>query len=282
MVAALLLAWAVPAGALEPIKAQPVFRTGTAGAIVSQAIPFEVENNLIWIKVPAGGSKLKFVLDSGAGWTFMNLKVARRLGYALTRPHAVHSVLGLQESWVIDGFDASVGGIPLPQKIAVMDLPVGPKHGRSHWVPDGLIGQDFFRGRVVEIDYEKRVVRVLDHWNRTLNSTELPIRIHGDAMCVPVGVNGLAPKWTRLDTGCCTALEWSDAVVDPMEYPGARTPLVFVTNVRLGEISAPMVKVNLRARAVFPMEAGLLGNGLLSRYHVVIDGQQMKLVLETR
>jgi len=40
------------------------------------------------------------------------------------------------------------------------------------------------------------------------------------------------------------------------------------------------VKVNLHAQSIFPPEAGLLGNGVLSRYRVTIDGRRLLLLLE--
>jgi len=39
-------------------------------------------------------------------------------------------------------------------------------------------------------------------------------------------------------------------------------------------------RVKMGARELFPGEAGLLGNGTLSRYRVTIDGIRMRLVLE--
>jgi hypothetical protein len=50
--------------------------------------------------------------------------------------------------------------------------------------------------------------------------------------------------------------------------------------VRVGTIDLANLPVKIRAREIFPGEAGLLGNGALSRYRVTIDGIGKRLVLE--
>ena len=56
---------------------------------------------------------------------------------------------------------------------------------------DGLLGQDFFRGRIVQIDFRKKRVRLLDRADAA-GSLVLPIRFQNGAMCVPVSVAGSA------------------------------------------------------------------------------------------
>ena len=50
------------------------------------------------------------------------------------------------------GFDATVGGMRLPEEVVALDLS-GPARGCSEGI-DGLIGADFFRGKMVRIDYK--------------------------------------------------------------------------------------------------------------------------------
>lgn len=105
-------------------------------------------------------------------------------------------------------------------------------------------------------------------------------------MCVPVRVNGGARQWVRLDTGCASALQWvsrSRPVADDSISIGwTRIPALRVveTTVQLGTDRWANVLTGLQPREVFAGEAGLLGNGLLSRYTVTIDGRNRRVVLE--
>ena len=261
----------------EPIPAPPP----ASFAVIPGPIPFDYEDNLIWVKVDVSGKTLDFILDSGAGATFLSTRGAHRLGLKLGPTHIVKGVERLTPAADVGDLRASLGGVPLMRKMYALDLQEHRRRDRSRGrQPDGLVGQDFFRNRVVEIDYKARRVRILDNAEPSESAATLPIRFHGDAMCVPVSVNGLPPKWTRLDTGCVTALEWGAEVLNPKVYPNASTGLVFSTMVRLGNQWVLDVNVNLHAKPIFPLEAGLLGNGLLSRYRVIIDGKNLQLILE--
>ena len=105
-------------------------------------------------------------------------------------------------------------------------------------------------------------------------------------MCVPVVVNGAPARWTRLDTGCDSALLWVGAV--PKPRAGARSVSVglaqagggdVLTSVQLGAQHINGVRTELHASEIFPHEAGLLGNGVLSRFVVTIDGKDNRLLL---
>jgi hypothetical protein len=107
-------------------------------------------------------------------------------------------------------------------------------------------------------------------------------------MCIPVGVNGLKPEWTRLDTGCDSALEW--AANSGTARRDGKTSIGFTgsggnciyTEVQLGSERVPAVKTGVHRSQMFSGEAGLLGNGLLSKYCVTVDAKKMQLVLERR
>ena len=112
------------------------------------------------------------------------------------------------------------------------------------------------------------------------------MRIENGVMCVPVVVNGGTPRWTRVDTGCTFPLYWC-AGADCRRNGGARslalasfTGSAVRAQVRVGTADLADLPVKIRAREIFPGEAGLLGNGALSRYRVTIDRIGNRLVLE--
>jgi len=273
-----LLLWAL--SAIAGLCAEPKPAVSGAGVVT---IPFEYEDNLIWVKALGNGRELDFIFDSGSGLTYVAEKTAERLGLKFGRTGSIHGVERIVRATDVGDFSVSLGGIPL-KHVPALDLPERRNRSLWHWhrrrQADGLIGQEFFRGRVVEIDYRRKQIRVLEQPEAGAGASILPIRFHKDAMVVPVSVNGLAAQWARLDTGCATALEWSGDVLDPTLSRNLPTGLVFETTVKLGDRRVLNVKVNLHAQSIFPPEAGLLGNGVLSRYRVTIDGRRLLLLLE--
>ena len=105
---------------------------------------------------------------------------------------------------------------------------------------------------------------------------------------MPISVNGHDRQWVRLDTGCATALQWVTS-----DVPDQCTHQMAIS---LAEISIPQTKTSvgiggnqfsdvptgLHEKAIFPGEAGLLGNGLLSRFSTVtIDAKAGRVILES-
>jgi hypothetical protein len=248
------------------------------GAVWREGIPFELENGMIWVKIAAGKKKFDFVVDSGAGSTVLSLETMRRLRLKRGEAHPVYGVGINGVAYRVENFEGSLGGVPLAGKVFAVNLR-RPRGGKRRRI-DGLIGQDFFRDRIVRIDFGVKRLFLLEKASVRPHAAVLPLRYQKDAMCVPVGVNGLKPEWTRLDTGCTSSLEWA-----AKHSPGqgqTRDPAgdEILADVQLGSERLRGVMVGIHSSPLFPGEAGLLGTGLLSRYCVTIDTRQMRVLLE--
>ncbi len=256
-------------------------------------IPFRLEDGLIWVKVASGRSVLDFVVDSGAGSTVLSLQAARRLGLKFGAPCPVYGVERNGVAYRIEDFSGTMGDVSLKREIYAVNLRDPGQQHQKHRRMDGLLGQDFFRGRVVRINFQTQRLQLLEKADAVSRShgVVLPLRYQRDAMCVPVGVNRLKPEWTRLDTGCSTALEWAANLEAPAPRRGGKPSIgragteqatadEATGEVQLGSERVAGVKIGIHPRAIFPGEAGLLGMGLLSRYRVTIDARRMQLVLE--
>lgn len=260
-----------------------VFGCAELNANQTGSFPFEFSDGLIWVKVSVAGSTLNFVLDSGAGSTVLSLQAARRLSLKTSSPVRVQMVDGSTTGYRIAQFQGSVGGIPLKKEIITLDLSTTDK--LCCRPIDGLIGQDFFRGRVVQIDFKNRCVCVSESSETLDCCTVLPMSRRNDALCIPVGFNGQKPQWARLDTGCISALEWAGAL-GKKESGSMSVGLADATQssvsaeVRLGTECIRNVQTGIHRKQIFPSEAGLLGNGLLSKYRVTIDSRKMQVLLE--
>lgn len=252
-------------------------------------VPLQSSDGYLWLNVSVQGSArpLRFILDSGAASTILNLQTARRLGLALGQPQAVAGVHARTTAYRVE-FRADSAGIALPGSILALDLgALGISCDRAI---DGLLGADFFWDRVVQIDYAHRTMRLLNRASPGAHAETLRIKRHNDCLCVPLRIAGHSRQWMRIDTGCNSMIEWfaSKADLDRLKAGGTSIGLAGGSvpyanaEVSIGDIRLPSVEIGMHDRQIFPGEAGLLGNAMLSNFSVTIDGRKNRLILEPR
>lgn len=250
-------------------------------------IPFHYRGGLIWLTVKVAGRDrpLNFLLDSGSGISAVDLQTAGGLGLELANRQIVQGVNGQAFAYRVNGFRAVSSGIVLPESVLAVDLK--PVSSRCHQSVDGILGADFFRGRVVQIDFRASRVRVLKNCDPNLANCEiLPIKFCNDAFCVPVRVADNLARWTRLDTGCDSALEWvagetEKKRVDQGSIGLSRGSIRYInTCVQIGKQCFTSVKAGVHHEQIFPGEGGLLGNALLSNFRLTIDEPRSRVILE--
>lgn len=259
-----------------------------AGAVANAEIPFQFRDGFIWITVSVGDADrpLHFLLDSGAEVSVVDSTKARHLGLKRGRPVAVAGVGITTRGYWPQTLEAQAGGVSLPANYLMLDL------GRlsqacTNGVVDGIIGEDFFHDRIVEIDFRQEVVRLLPAPPNAAGAQVLPLKVRRCGLLVPVQVNNAAARWVRLDTGCASALRWVAARVSPERFTSrvavALAPVavaVTETTVTVGSVRFDSVPTDVQPQEVFPGEQGLLGNGILNRFGTVtIDGPGRKLFL---
>jgi hypothetical protein len=249
-------------------------------------VPFQFEDGLVWVQVELVGTKepLNYLLDSGASITCINLQTAQACRIRLGGPQSVEGVSGLSVAYRVSNFQATVGDTPLPKSILAIDLGAISNRCRRHI--DGILGLDFFRNRIVQIDFEVGMIGLLKNSDLSLaNCDILPIKICNDAMCLPVRI-GNANQWMRLDTGCDSALEWALMGTkarrrsEPAAGLSGASIQYFNTTVHLGKHCFSNVSVGVHPKQIFPGEDGLIGNGLLSKFCLTIDERNRRVILQ--
>jgi len=249
-------------------------------------IPFTFMDGFIRIqaRVPQSAEPLQFLLDSGAGASVLSLRTAKRLRLPLGRTESVRGVGVSAAARRLDGVDASTSGVLLSNISLAVDLSSADQ--LCSQPVDGLIGVGFFKDRVVQIDYTRRVLRITNSAPSTAAAERLPVKMMNGIMCVPVGVNDSTTRWTRLDTGCNDALHW---VISRPTGRGDHKAVSIgfitdtgdtsLTSVSLGKRALHTVKTALHSSPLFPGEAGLLGNGVLSQFVVTVDWPNRQVLL---
>lgn len=252
--------------------------------------PIRFQQGLLWLEVnvPHRKEPLHFLLDSGASVSVVNMATARQLGLKLGPKVSVTGVRATMSGhWPVK-LSAATHQLPLPAEYLALDL--SKLSGACSRSVDGLIGADFFRDRIVQIDYAAQKVRLLDTVPSLAEETVVTLEGRRCGFRVPVNVNGGKTQWVRVDTGCATAFQWvtskeraarcsSKLAVGLAELSIPQT----MTGVRLGNQFLDTVPTGLHRKAIFPGESGLLGNGLLANFGVVtIDAKSGSLILGPR
>ncbi|MEO8429365.1 MAG: aspartyl protease family protein [Verrucomicrobiota bacterium] len=279
-----LVVWVVFLVAARVLYAEPV-----ASSSATRELPIKFREGLLWleVRVPRTDKALNFLVDSGASVSVVNLSTARRLGLDLGRKVSVGGVgASLTGYWPVR-LVASANKVELPGEFLALDL---NKFSRacSNSV-DGLIGADFFRDRVVQIDYAAQRLRILDATHRfsDAGTNSIPLEIRPCGFRVAVRVNGGRSQRVRVDTGCATAFQWVTSKESADQCTNKRAVGLAelsipqtMTGVRIGNHYLDTVPTGLHRKAIFPGESGLLGNGLLASFGVItIDAKSGRLIL---
>jgi hypothetical protein len=262
---------------------------GAASGAADQCIPFVYTDGMIRVEGRARGVEgpLWFLLDSGAAVSVLNRSTADRLGL---RDGACVTVKGVGSEttgrWP-EKLNASASSVTLPSQYLVVDL--RELEGQCAFPVDGLIGADFFEGRVVEIDFKAQRIRIQRESGRrdvdTLPSS-IPLKKTRGVWTVTAIVNGMPGQRLRVDTGCATGLHWVSTRAPEAAPVHHSVGLAAVTTrtqtcaVQLGTLEATHVAAALHQKQIFAGEEGLLGNGFLSRFGAVtLDGRSKRLFL---
>jgi predicted aspartyl protease len=244
------------------------------------AIPFRFANGLILIdvKVASSTQPLTFVVDTGSEVTLLHSKTAAALGLKKSAHERIRGVHTAVTGCWIKNFNALAGGERLPQRVLSLDL-----NRLTSLRIDGLIGADFFHDRVVRIDYKARTLEILQS-SRLSGADVVPMHTRAGVFCVKASVDGAKPRWVRVDTGCVDAMHWAGdtssrsthQLTSALVHSELRSQK---TQVMIGGTVLRDVRTTFHRNAIFPGEAGLLGNGLLSRFTITIDGPENRLLL---
>jgi hypothetical protein len=260
----------------------------SARSELPREIPFRYQDGLIWLKVELAGNKeqMNFLLDSGASVSAIDLHTAQTHGVNLGDRQSVEGVSGQGIAYRVNDFQAMAGGIVLPKSVLAIDL--GAVSESCHQRIDGILGADFFRDRIVQIDFKAGKICLLKNCKaNTAKCDTLPIRMRNGAFCVPVRIAGNPVEWMRLDTGCDSALEWVVTRTEKRRMSGPSIGLsgasvhYINTSARLGSNCFNDIRTAIHTKQIFPGEAGLLGNGLLSKFCcLTIDERKSRVVFE--
>jgi hypothetical protein len=275
-------------------------------------VPMEIASNKPWVQVRVNGSEPQwFILDTGcAGGSVVARAAANRLGLRLG-DETQAADLGAGEGVKLTVTSArdvalDIHGVALrPDQVGVFPFDhVEPYEGRAL---DGLLGADFMREHVVEIDYAHKKLKVFDPaaFEYGGNSAPIPITFHdglvvAEAKMKPPGRTEIRCQ-VVIDTGVRTTVVWFSPFVKSENLLASQTRLVTGTigggaggetkgdigrleSLTIGtlEIAKPIVVFSRDTTGVFAGEdeAGIVGGEILRQCRVTFDYPHQRLYLE--
>ncbi|HEX6184010.1 MAG TPA: aspartyl protease family protein [Pyrinomonadaceae bacterium] len=156
---ALMLLVALPAAWPAGADARAAQQAAAAQSPVAR-VPFEMNGNSLFLQARINGSRpCWFMLDTGAAVTVLNLTTVRSLGLRAGAGGVLQGAGGNVQSIQITNVTLDVGGALL-KDLNVAALPLTQFENAGGRVIDGILGVEFFKRYVVEIDYETQQLAI--------------------------------------------------------------------------------------------------------------------------
>ena len=188
-------------------------------------IPLEIDNNLLLLRVSVNGSKpLRFIFDTGASHSGIDTKRATELGLKTEGQVDGTATGGRFEGTLIRGVSFKVPGAEVSNQLIVsMPFPTVPG-----FEFDGIIGYDFIKQFVIEIDYLNKFMNLYNPRTYVYKGKEKPIPLVFDGARVPfvltkLVLEGRGPidAMLEVDTGADGTFVISGPFVDKQQLLSA-------------------------------------------------------------
>lgn len=273
-------------------------------------IPFELVTRHIMIKTRINDSRpLSFGFDTGAEGCLVDADVARELGLKVEGQVRVGgagsgTVAGSfvkEATWTLDGLDGFAQPVDLT-------IPLARLAARSGHDFDGIIGSDFIQQFVVEVDYEKRTLRLHDKDNFAYSGAgeSIPIELNQQGFpyiegeITPMAGDPIKGKFV-LDLGSGGSVALMSPVVNEHNLLG--TGLKTYRAIGIGGVAGPSTAQIGRIRelrigkfsisnpvAMFAQDKagamasrtliGNIGQQIASKFRIFLDYGRKRIILE--
>jgi CubicO group peptidase (beta-lactamase class C family) len=309
--AIVLVAVCVAAGSGYSQTAQPRRRIAPLPTLKFPAdrnfveVPFEVESGLMVIPISVNGSRpLRYVFDTGAsGAIHYNPALVDSLNLKITDKAQVVGVGGggaPSEVSIAENVNFNIGGIELSNGA----LAIAPPGGSSRWGHDGVIGRPIFASLVVEVDWEKQVIRFYDpaKYKYSGSGTVLPLTFDEGGrpytMASVMTDEKPIPVKLVIDSGASHTLSLNVGSNPDIKVPAGATKVVLGRGAS-GEVTGFTGRTKAlefggqtfnAVPTTFPDASlgtaglndrqGNLGSGILRRFKVVYDYSRQQMIVE--
>jgi predicted aspartyl protease len=263
---------------------------GTRGA---DAIHVTVWNHHVYVPVSVNGSRrLWFLLDTGAGVpvTLIDKDVARSAGLRTIAIKKAGAIGGNIDLALTAPAALTIGEISL-KSIVFAELPLKTQEAAEGHAIDGILGYDFLRRFIVDLDYPRQLM-TLSTWRVPSGVTTVRMAIEGKVPHIDSVVINRGQKASArviLDTGEDAGLLVNRAFYDthksflPLSAPkigrglggASKNASSEADALEIGGVSIRSIPVTVNLDTVGNLksesDAGLIGGAVLDRLHIIFD-----------
>ncbi len=286
------------------------YSRGTSDNSYRGSLSFELVVKHILVNVTVGNSRpLPFILDTGDQLAIIDLDRAKELGLTLQGDiqsggaggQVLHGSYVRGSSFTIPGVNRFSQPLTLAFPLKNLEAPLG------HEV-DGVIGGDFIKEFVVEIDYQSHVVRLYDKdtFRYSGHGESIPIEMNAEnhpvieAEVTPEGGQALQGKFL-IDIGSSASLALYSPFVSRHNLLGPKLKTIRamgaagiggemrarigrVAELKIGDfrLSEPVTFFSQDKAGVFASSSaqGNIGEQILSRFNLFLDYSHSRIILE--
>lgn len=274
------------------------------------SLSFELVVKHILVNISVGNSRpLPFILDTGDQFSVIDLDRAKQLGLTLqgdiqsggAGAEVLHGSYVQGSSFTIPGLSGFSQPMTLAFPLKSLEAPLG------HEV-DGVIGGEFIKEFVVELDYQSHVLRLYDKgtFRYSGHGQSIPIEMNADghpvveAEVTPEGGEPLKGKFL-LDIGSSASLALYSPFVAAHDLPGPKLKTIRaigavgaggklqaqigrVAELKIGEfkLAQPITLFSQDKAGAFARSdtQGNLGEQVLSRFTLFLDYSHGRIIFE--
>lgn len=268
--------------------------------ITSDTIPFILgKDNFIHIKGKINGSEdLDFIFDTGAGSLVLTEKGKRKnvnLKLDGTTQNIGSGGSKTQQTSSLNNLE--IGGL------SWIDLPIIFINYNGSLQTDGVIGDNVFEDKIVEIDYDQKIIVVHSSLPLiTSDYSENEMRYRTGQPFIELTLSNGDKKyssWFLFDTGSKYGLSVNSSfavennLYGTMESIGTRrgkgtdgviikSETVLLQSLLIGDFELSKIPIDIEiVSSAGGLKYGILGNDILKRFNTIIDYQNGKVYLKT-
>lgn len=253
-------------------------------------LPLPLRGGLIELSARVRNAPLRAVVDSGAQYSAIDATLAERLALPAATPIPIVA-FGVSGAPSLTGavkLDAELGAFRL-SGLRAATLNLQPLSALTRQPFSMLLGRDFLRAVTLEADFPRGRAAFYDPaaWTPPAEAAPVAARSQAGALMVMVAVEDASPVEVMLDTGATGALALSEDTARAAGLLDGR-PIRHGRSITLGGVgedgmvtadrivfagrALEDVEVQVyRPAANAPIPAGLLGLGVLRRFHLALD-----------
>lgn len=276
----------------------PTFASGDH----ADGVPIEVWSQHLFAEVRVNGrGPFRFFLDTGAGASCLDDRVARELGLARVGTVEARGVTGTADVSFVLADSLAIGPVTLRAQNLVA-LPLSDLPGGRDRRFDGILGYSFFSRFVVRIDYEDSTISLWDPgaFSPPAGAVPVPISLEGNVPSAEGVVNGRFSGSFRVDTGSNATLDLHGPFVAEHGFLDAAArvahrPFAGIGGIDVGTVTRlesfsigpyavrePIAGLSRGGEGAFAsrLTAGNVGSGFLRRFTVTFDYAGRRMFLE--